>query len=112
MTRFIEKDDTPCPFRLGRMGYTQTTEFRTPKPGELFILPTDSYPLEDYEPQVVGACGEFTTDEKRHIVVAISESTSQEIESWGGLFIFLASEEAMQELFDAEVKYDEPDPCD
>jgi hypothetical protein len=98
VTRFNTATDTPCPIRLGRMGYTRTGEFRVPEPQELFILPTDSAPLEDHEPQVVGACGVAGSSEPRHIVKALSEETRKEIEQLGGLFFFLGSARAWNEL--------------
>lgn len=71
MTRFIEEHDTPCPIRLGRMGYVRTGDFRVPEPGELFIEPTDSPELLEHEPVVLGACGKV--DGPRHIVRALEE---------------------------------------
>jgi hypothetical protein len=88
--RFRTQEDTPCPFRLARFGYVRTGEFRAPKQGELYIYPTDSETLGEFEPQILGACHDHHESGCRHIVTAIDPDLKKTVESFGpfaGLFL-------------------------
>jgi hypothetical protein len=92
--RFMTAEDTPCPFRMARFGYRRIGEFRAPKNGELYIVPTEGPDLQEHEPLVAGACQDWHEHEQRHIVEALT-TEEQEIAQHplGALFLLLGSAE-------------------